>query len=72
MLDVALLAAAHEDLAPLLAPPAVIAAVFGVFFLFLGYVVWSYRDVANRSPRKASSQAHHDGPVDEFGHPEKH
>ena len=72
MLDVALLADAHEDLAPLIAPPAAISAVFGVFFLFLGYVVWSYRDVANRSPRKASTQAHHEAPVDEFGHPEQH
>ena len=72
MLDVALLAAAHEDLAPLIAPPVVISAVFGLFFLFLGFVVWSYRDVANRSPRKASTQAHHAGPIDEFGHPEQH
>lgn len=69
MLDVSLLAAAHEAAAPLIAPPIVIALTFAVFFLFLGYVVWSYRDVANRSVRKASKLAHHDTAIDEYGHP---
>ena len=57
---------------PPLPTKSIIAATFGLFFLFLGFVVWSYRDVANRSPRKASTQAHHAGPIDEFGHPEQH
>ncbi|GAA0956361.1 hypothetical protein [Frigoribacterium faeni] len=72
MLDVTLLAAVHEELAPLIAPPVVISLVFGVFFLFLGFVVWSYRDVSNRSPRKAKTQEHKAGPIDEYGHPESH
>lgn len=73
MLDASLLLAeAHEELAPLIAPAPVIAGVFALAFLALGYVVFSYRDVANRSVRKAGKLAHHDGPIDEFGHPENH
>ena len=73
MLDASLLLAeAHEELAPLIAPAPVIAGVFAVAFVVLGYVVFSYRDVANRSLRKANKLDHHDGPIDEFGHPENH
>jgi hypothetical protein len=45
---------------------------FAVAFLFLGYVVFSFRDVANRSVRKPATQQHHAGAIDEYGHPEQH
>jgi hypothetical protein len=43
----AVLAETHE-LAPLLMPPLAFAGVATAIFVFLGFVVWSYRDVSNR------------------------
>lgn len=53
-------------------PVFVFPAVFAVAFVFLGYVVFSFRDVANRSVRKPSTQQHTAGAIDEYGHPEQH
>jgi len=51
-------------------PVWVLPVVFAVAFVFLGYVVWSFRDVSNRTPRKPSTQQVHAKSIDEFGHPE--
>ncbi len=60
MSRLALLAAeAHEELAPLIAPPAVIAGVVAVLLLTFAIVTYSYRDVANRhaSTSRGASQS---------------
>lgn len=41
-----------EELAPLLMPPIAFAGIAVAIFAVLGFVVWSYRDVANRNSRK--------------------
>ena len=46
---------AAEELAPLIAPPLVIAGVAGLAFLMLGLVTFAYRDVANRQAQKRST-----------------
>jgi len=43
-----------HELAPLLMPPIAFAGVAVAFFALLGFVTWSYRDVANRHANKAS------------------
>ncbi len=48
----AVLAATEEELAPLFMPPLAFAGVALAIFAVLGFVVWSYRDVANRNSRK--------------------
>ncbi|MCY7413341.1 MAG: hypothetical protein LH471_09970 [Salinibacterium sp.] len=48
----AVLVASEEELAPLLMPPLAFAGVTLAVFAVLGFVVWSYRDVANRNSRK--------------------
>ncbi len=48
----AVLASTEEELAPLLMPPLAFAGVALGVFAVLGFVVWSYRDVANRNSRK--------------------
>ncbi|QEO09739.1 hypothetical protein [Protaetiibacter larvae] len=50
------LLAAEEELAPLIAPPIVFAAVAAAIFIVLGFVTWSYRDVANRHSDKTAGQ----------------
>ena len=52
--------ASEEELAPLIAPPAVIAGVAALFFLMLGLVVFAYRDIANRRSDKPGKQSGHD------------
>jgi len=47
-----------EELAPLLMPPLAFAGVAVAIFALLGFVTWSYRDVANRHAKK--SGADHD------------
>ena len=37
-----------HELAPMVMDPIWFAVIAGVIFLFLGYVVWSFRDVSNR------------------------
>lgn len=51
-----LLTETHEELAPLIAEPWVFAAVAAAVFLLLGFVTWSYRDVANRHSDKTAGQ----------------
>ncbi|NYF11028.1 hypothetical protein HDC94_002184 [Leifsonia sp. AK011] len=43
-----------EELAPLLMPPLAFAGIAVAVFTLLGFVTWSYRDVANRHANKAS------------------
>lgn len=56
-LIVAVLAEA-EELAPLLMPPLAFAGVAAVIFTALGFVTWSFRDVANRHSNKISKSGH--------------
>ena len=46
-------AAQTEELAPLLMPPLAFAGIAVGVFVSLGFVVWSFRDVANRQGQKA-------------------
>lgn len=48
----AVLAETEEHLAPLLMPPLMFAGLGVVAFLALGFVTWSFRDVANRHSEK--------------------
>ena len=50
-----LLVEAHEELAPMIAPPWVFALVAAVVFIVLGFVTYSYRDVANRHADKVAA-----------------
>jgi hypothetical protein len=52
---------ASEELAPLIAPPFVIAGVAALGFLMMGLITFAYRDVANRHAHKRSPGAGHDG-----------
>jgi hypothetical protein len=52
--------ASEEELAPLIAPPIVIAGVAALFFLMLALVTFAYRDVANRHSNKTTHQSGHD------------
>lgn len=47
--------ASEEELAPLIAPPEVIAGVAALVFLMLGLVTFAYRDVANRHSNKTTT-----------------
>jgi hypothetical protein len=51
---------ASEELAPLIAPPLVIAGVAALAFLMMGLVTFAYRDVANRHAHKRAAQGGHD------------
>jgi hypothetical protein len=44
---------AEHELAPLIAPPLVIAGVMAIFFTVIALVTYSYRDVANRHAGKS-------------------
>lgn len=46
--------ASEEELAPLIAPPLVIAGAAALIFFMLGAVTFAYRDVANRHSNKAA------------------
>ena len=50
-----------EELAPLLMPPLAFAGIAVAVFVILGFVMWSFRDVANRHSNKTakSGDAHH-------------
>ena len=52
--------ASEEELAPLFAPPLVIAGIAALFFLMIGLVTFAYRDVANRHSHKTGKQSGHD------------
>ena len=45
-----------EELAPLLMPPLAFAGIAVALFVALGFVTWSFRDVANRHSQKAGKQ----------------
>jgi len=45
-----------EELAPLLMPPLAFAGVAAAVFVLLGFVTWSFRDVANRHSQKTGGQ----------------
>ena len=46
------LVAQTEELAPLLMPPLAFAGIAVGVFVALAFVVWSFRDVANRQGQK--------------------
>lgn len=55
------LIAETEEKAPLLMPPLAFAGIAVAVFLLLGFVTWSFRDVANRHSNKTAQggDAHH-------------
>lgn len=57
-------AAEHAPAVPAFIFPVVAAAVF----LLLGFVTWSFRDVAYRHSHKFEATRHHETGVDELGH----
>jgi len=61
-----LLASAAEI--PLIAPPIVFPLVGAALFALLGFVTWSFRDVAYRHSQKFDATRTHESGVDEFGH----
>lgn len=49
--------------------PAFVFPLCGaLFFTFLGFVTWSFRDVAYRHSHKFEATRHDETGVDEFGH----
>ncbi len=58
MLSLAVAAAEHEELAPMIADPIVFAAIATAIFIILGFVTYSFRDVANRHANKTSTTDH--------------
>jgi hypothetical protein len=55
----ALALAETEELAPLLMPPIAFAGIAVALFLSLAFVVWSFRDVANRHTKSGSGHDSH-------------
>lgn len=51
------LAASTEELAPLLMPPLAFAGIAATIFIALGFVVFSFRDVANRQGQGAGKSS---------------
>ncbi|MFJ4221601.1 hypothetical protein [Curtobacterium luteum] len=49
-------------------PAYVFPLVGALFFAFLGFVTWSFRDVAYRHSHKFEATRHDETGVDEFGH----
>jgi hypothetical protein len=49
-------------------PSFIFPVVAGAFFMLLGFVTWSFRDVAYRHSQKFEVTRHHETGVDEFGH----
>jgi hypothetical protein len=54
----ALVAAEEHELAPMLMHPVMFAVVAGAIFVFLGFVVWSFRDVSNRHSHRTGPVSH--------------
>ncbi|WP_066039020.1 hypothetical protein [Herbiconiux solani] len=54
---VSVLAAEVDQHVVLPFPPIVFGMIAAVVFIALGFVTWSYRDVANRHPQKSASFA---------------
>ena len=57
-------AAEHASGVPAFIFPVVAAA----FFAFLGFVTWSFRDIAYRHSNKFEATRTHETGVDEYGH----
>lgn len=51
---------ASEELAPMIAPPIVIGLTFAAIFALLGFITFTYRDVANRHSHKTTKSTGHD------------
>jgi hypothetical protein len=51
----AVFAAEEHELAPMLMDPVWFGVVAGAVFLLLGFVTWSFRDVANRHSHKSGA-----------------
>ncbi len=49
---IAAAADAEEKLAPLIMPPLAFGGIAVAVFVLLGFVTWSFRDVANRHSQK--------------------
>jgi heme/copper-type cytochrome/quinol oxidase subunit 2 len=58
MLSIAMAVAEHEELAPLIMPPAAFAGIAAAVFVVLAFITWSYRDVANRHSDRVSDTDH--------------
>ncbi|MCU1545191.1 MAG: hypothetical protein JWP30_291 [Homoserinimonas sp.] len=54
----AVFAAEEHELAPLIMDSYWFAVIPAALFIFLGLVVWSFRDVANRHSHKTGSAPH--------------
>ncbi|AMM20456.1 hypothetical protein AX769_10230 [Frondihabitans sp. PAMC 28766] len=62
---------ALEEKAPTFAPPYFVAMIAAIVFAFLGFVTFSYKNVANRqAPGRVPVR--HEEAIDEFGHAEEH
>jgi hypothetical protein len=57
-----------EELAPLLMPPLAFAGIAVAIFITLGFISWSFRDVANRHSDKTGGTASHGGESHGAGH----
>jgi hypothetical protein len=55
---VTVLTEVEHELAPLIMPPLAFAGIAVVIFAALGFVTFSYRDVANRHANKAAKGGH--------------
>jgi hypothetical protein len=51
----AVIAQHEEELAPLIMPPIAFAGIAAGVFILLGFITWSFRDVANRHATGAST-----------------
>lgn len=54
----ALVAAEEGELAPMVMDPLWFPVIAGALFVFLGFVVWSFRDVSNRHSHRTSQAPH--------------
>ena len=57
MLDLVNVLAAVDEPVQLPFPPIVFGLIAAIVFVALGFVTWSYRDVANRHPQKSAKFA---------------
>jgi hypothetical protein len=53
-------AAGGHELAPMLMDPIWFAVIAGAVFILIGFVTWSFRDVANRHSHKTGPVSHGD------------
>lgn len=59
LIDLVIAEGAHEATVALPFPPLVFALIAAVVFLALGFVVWSFRDAANRHSHKTTRSTGH-------------